>query len=317
MSDNNVDSPKKEKGWLYSDIYDKPNIEKNPLPRLSIFKFGSFGDVLTNGGKLVVQGLISSFLFIMLLLLLVAAATENNDQYFLAAYEIVALVCTTISVFLVVKIFDDSNISELGLQLNRQAFLDFLFGFIIIFLIFALEFLFLWATGLLKIEHIAWETQSVASILPKIFGVLLIFIFVGWNEELLSRGFHLRIISKGLNRPLGIILSSAIFSYAHHNNPEATPGYLLFIFIFGVMLSLAFLRTGQLWLAVGLHAGWDFCVTIFGGTAISDLKLFHLFEYRLEYNPLFYLFIKIIILSIILILIRVYTSNRNVGIPSW
>lgn len=317
MPGNETKGPNKDKSWLHSDIYDRPAVTKSPIPRTSIFKFGSFVDVLTNGGKLIGQILISGFLFVMLLILFADPAMKNNDQYFLAIYEIVGLICTTISVFLAVRIFDGSDIADIGLQLNRRALIDFLFGFTIIFLIIALEFLMLWASGFLKMEHTAWETQSFASVSWNIFVILLIFIFVGWNEELLSRGFHLRIISKGLNRPLGIILSSAIFSYAHRNNSEATLNYFVFIFLFGVIMSFALLRTSQLWLAMGIHAGWDFFVTIFWGTPISDLRLFHLFDIKLAYHPIFYFMLEIFNLAIITTLICLYTSRRKAEILDW
>ena len=319
MSDNNVDSSKKDKGWLYSDIYDRPNTPKNPLPRLSIFKFGSRGDLVSNVGKLLAQSLISGFLLAFLLLLLIDPIERQDDQYYLVTWEIVKLVCVTISVFLVIRIFDESDIAEIGLKLDHRTLSDFLFGFIIVFLIFALEFLFVLATGWIRVEQVAWKTLSFNGVFWNILVTLVVFIFVGWSEELLARGFHLRIISKGFNRPLGIILSSAIFSYMHRNNPGMTLGGLIFIFLAGIMMSIAFLRTGQLWLAIGLHTGWDF----FGGVIFGQIPpifgsgIFHLMEIKLAFPPSPYLIFEIPELIIIAIIVYFYTTTRKPEISDW
>ncbi len=318
MSNNGMDKSNKEKSWLHSDIYDRPSSVKNPIPRKSIFKFGSFRDVISNFGKWIAQITLYTMIFPVLSILLWPGPSGwGGDQIYLALAEIIKLVSFTISVFIITKFFDDSDIVEIGLKLNRQGFSDFLFGYTIIFLIFALKFLLYWGSGLAKIEHFAWETRSFASVLWNMMAVLVIFIFTGWSEEILSRGFHLRIISKGLNRPLGIILSSAIFSYLHHNNPGITTGEYFSHFIFGIIMSFAFLRTGQLWLAMGLHASWDFSVAIFTGTPLSDLKIFHLFNITLSSQPAFYFLINMLSLAAIIILIRAYTLRRKVEIVDW
>jgi membrane protease YdiL (CAAX protease family) len=147
--------------------------------------------------------------------------------------------------------------------------------------------------------------------------MLIVFLFVGWSEELLSRGFHLRLISKGLNRPLGIILSAFIFSYLHRNNPDITLGGLVFIFLFGIVFAFAFLRTGQLWLAIGLHAGWDFFVVVFWGTPISDLNVFHLMNINFNAFPFSGFLLEIFELCIVAVCIYFYTSPRHVKLVDW
>jgi membrane protease YdiL (CAAX protease family) len=148
---------------------------------------------------------------------------------------------------------------------------------------------------------------------------LVIFCFVGWSEELLSRGFHFRVFSKGLNLPLGVILSSLYFSYLHRHNPGASFDYLLFIFVAGLMFSFAFLRTGQLWLAMGLHAGWDFFITvIFNEGGINRLKIFSLMDIRYVNFPARYIaVIELFLLGVITLLVYFYTINRKPEPLEW
>ncbi len=137
-------------------------------------------------------------------------------------------------------------------------------GLFISFSLLAIQFLFYQALGWTAIVGFAWQNMSLGNVLWNLIATFIIFSFTGWSEELLSRGYHLPDFSNGFNKFLGILLSSLIFTYLHHNNKGITIGDLIFIFLFGVLMSYAFFRTGQLWLAIGLHAGWDF----FGGHCI-------------------------------------------------
>lgn len=270
-----------KKGWLHSDIYDRAESAANRLPRISIFKFGSFGDLLRSAGKLIAQSLMWWFLFIFLLIFLFDPAMRNNDQYFATASEIIDLICSTVSIFLAVKILEDTNVQDIGLRINRLALYDFLAGLGIVFIVFAFEFLLDVGSGAIEIQNVIWRTQPIPTVLFNSIATFLIFAFVGWCEELLSRGYHMRILSEGLNGPLGIILSSAVFSYLHHNNPGMTAASYFFIFLFGLIMAAAFLRSGNLWLGMGLHAAWDFFSTMFWGFPVNGLRIFHLVDVRI------------------------------------
>src|SRR5258706_2814287 len=318
MSNNGIDKSNKEKSWLHSDIYDRPSSVKNPIPRKSIFKFGSFRDVISNFGKWIAQITLYTMIFPVLSILLWPGPSGwGGDQIYLVIAEIVKLVSFTISVFIIVKFFDDSEIVEIGLKFDRRATSHFFAGVIIVVLVLALNFLLFWGVGLIEIQTVAWQTRTIGNIILNVLILFVVFSFTGWSEELLSRGFHLRIISKGVNRPLGVLLSSVLFSYMHHNVPDIRPGDYVFIFLFGIIMCIAFLRTGQLWLAIGLHAGWDFFGSILGLARISDLKLFQLFDTKFVYHPIIYFFFEVLDLIVILFIIRMYTSKYKVEILDW
>ena len=82
-------------------------------------------------------------------------------------------------------------------------------------------------------------------------------------------------------------------------------------------MSFAFLRTGQLWLAMGLHAGWDFFVAVFWGTPVSGLRLFHLLTISFRYPALSSVGIEIIEFTVITVLVYLYTARRKSEIVDW
>ena len=88
---------------------------------------------------------------------------------------------------------------------------------------------------------------------------------VAWWEELVFRGVILQNISTGLNLKWGIILSTIFFGLIHSTNPDATILSTLLIILVSLKLVYAYLKSGQLWLAIGLHLGWNFFqASVFG-----------------------------------------------------
>ncbi len=292
----------------------------SPVPaRTSILKFGTVRDVLVNAGRLAGQGVIAWLISILFGILIVSAIYQRDDASFLIANEIVKLASATISVFLAVRILEDSDLTSIGLRIGRSAFRDFLFGFLLTCLVLGCAIWLASASGWLQVRSSAFATQSFGAVSLYTLLNLVIFLFVGWSEELLSRGFHLRIISKGLNRPLGVLLSSAIFAYLHHDNPDATASYFAFVFVFGLLAAFAVIRTGQLWLAIGLHAGWDFFFSgIAGGIGpIFGTGVFHILDLYSTDPFIPFRSLEFPVLVFLAVLVYFYTAKRKPEIHDW
>jgi membrane protease YdiL (CAAX protease family) len=129
--------------------------------------------------------------------------------------------------------------------------------------------------GWLTFEGFAWEVDPINVVVSNVLLFFLIFIFVGWNEELLSRGYHLQTLASGLNMFWAVIISSAVFGLLHLANPNATWVSAAGIFFAGVFLAYGYLRTKQLWLPIGLHIGWNFFEGVGFGFPVSGLDDIH------------------------------------------
>lgn len=320
MSNSDPDEYKRDKNWLYTDIYGKPIPNVSQALRTSVFQFGTFGDLIGSAGKLVGQGIVFYMIFFMVGIPLFFGPRQlGGDQSYLAFHEVVKLTCYTISVAFAVKVFDSGEIADLGLKLNRRAVHDFLAGLTIVLIVFSMHFLLSLGTGWIVIQDFVWQRMSLAGVLGNILVTFVIFCFVGWSEELLSRGFHLRVISKGLNLPLGVILSSLYFSYMHRDNSgDVSFDYLLYLFVAGLMYSFAFLRTGQLWLAMGLHTGWDlFGILVISEGRIWTLKIFALMDIRDVNYPISFIVTVLFLKGVITFLVYLYTINRKPEPLAW
>lgn len=90
-------------------------------------------------------------------------------------------------------------------------------------------------------------------------------------EEALFRGYGFQALVLGLGAGPATIVSSAAFAAAHLGNPDLGALALVNIFLAGVLLSVAYLRTGSLWFAIGLHLGWNWAMASLADLPVSGL----------------------------------------------
>ncbi len=196
--------------------------------------------------------------------------------------QIAELIAFTASIFLARLFLDRRSIASMGLRLDRRVWKDFLAGIGITFIMMALVFAAMSAAGWLTFKGFAWEAEPINQVLGGTFGFLGIFILVGWNEELLSRGYHLQTLASGTNLFWGVLLSSAAFGALHFGNPNATWVSAAGIFFAGLFLAYGYLRTGQLWLSIGLHIGWNFFEGVVFGFPVSGLDIYPLTRIQVQ-----------------------------------
>ncbi len=91
----------------------------------------------------------------------------------------------------------------------------------------------------------------------------VMFLFVGFFEEFLLRGYTQFTLARGIGFwPAAILLSSAFGMIHLFNAGESWPGVLAAAAI-GFFFCLTLRRTGNLWFAVGFHAAWDWGESFF------------------------------------------------------
>lgn len=183
---------------------------------------------------------------------------QSGGRVLILGSTFVEFIGVTTTVYLARRLLDRRSFASLGFRFTPAAILDILAGLIIAGLVMGLIFLCLFSLGWLHFDGFAWQFEPPAQVLVNSLLAALLFLLVGWSEELLSRGYHLQTIASGLNRGWGVVLSSAVFGCLHLLNPGASWISTLGIFVAGLFLAFGYLRTGQLWLSIGLHIGWNF-----------------------------------------------------------
>lgn len=78
-------------------------------------------------------------------------------------------------------------------------------------------------------------------------------------EEILFRGVIFRLLEESLGTWIALAISAALFGLGHLASPHATVFAMFAIALeAGVMLGAAYVLTRRLWLAIGIHAAWNF-----------------------------------------------------------
>jgi uncharacterized protein len=110
----------------------------------------------------------------------------------------------------------------------------------------------------------------------------LMFLFTGFTEEGMLRGYVQRVTTDGFRRLPGgwsfwtaAILFSLVFGAAHLGNPGENKFGIIMVFIDGMVMCFSLWRTGDLWWAIGNHAAWDWGQTFLFGTPNSGMHGAH------------------------------------------
>ena len=109
-------------------------------------------------------------------------------------------------------------------------------------------------------------THPASVLLPS----LVMAVQSGVTEEVVARGILFRVLEEWLGTWAALAISSALFGLGHIGNPHATVWSAVAIAVeAGTLLAAAYLVTRRLWLAIGLHAAWNFTQGGIFGVAVS------------------------------------------------
>lgn len=105
---------------------------------------------------------------------------------------------------------------------------------------------------------------------PSILVALFIGISPAFAEEVVFRGFMLRLLDKAIGSIPALLITSVLFGLIHANNPHVTLVQSLTLGMSaGLLLGGCYYLTRRLWLAIGLHLTWNF---VQGGIFNSDVS---------------------------------------------
>ncbi|MEO8355849.1 MAG: CPBP family intramembrane glutamic endopeptidase [Chloroflexota bacterium] len=179
--------------------------------------------------------------------------------------EGIDLVVVTGAIYITRRLIDRRPFASLGLNLNKQTVFDILMGIAITFVLMSIIYLIEYSMGWLNFESFAWQVEKPSTVVFLILRYLIVYMLVGWSEELVYRGYILQSLASGFNLTWAIIISSVYFGIEHLSNPDGTWMAAVGIFFIALFFVYGYVRTGQLWLPIGMHIGWNFFQsTVFG-----------------------------------------------------
>jgi membrane protease YdiL (CAAX protease family) len=234
---------------------------------------------LRAGWRIVLQSILLLILLgVISLVVVITAGIIGYDLRALQPLSLLDLIPTaiamTLSVWIARRLLDHRSFVSLGFRLDRHTLPDMAAGFLIPGVMMAALYLLEICAGWLRFDGWAWEAIPADQVALGLAGGLLAFIVVGYQEELLSRGYCLQNVRDGMGIGWALFLSSAIFALMHLGNPNVTWfSALLGLTLAGVLLAYGWVRTRQLWLSIGVHIGWNFFEGSIFGFPVSGLNV--------------------------------------------
>jgi len=195
--------------------------------------------------------------------------------------QIVILLTTLSTVWLVGRILDRRRFVDFGFHLSRRWWMDLGFGLFLGGFLMSVVFLVELAAGWVSVAGFL-VTSPPGGIFPlAILMPLGLFLCVGISEEVFSRGYQIKNLAEGMNGErfgaagaiLGAtVLTSIFFGFLHIANPNTTWISTLNLMTAGVFLALGYILTGELALPIGLHITWNFFQGNVFGFSVSGLE---------------------------------------------
>ncbi|HEY1528257.1 MAG TPA: CPBP family intramembrane glutamic endopeptidase [Candidatus Angelobacter sp.] len=112
------------------------------------------------------------------------------------------------------------------------------------------------------------------------------FLVVGFFEEYLMRGYFFYTLADGIGFWPAAIIQAILFARLHMGNGGETRIGIIAVAFFALFAAATLWRTGNLWLAVGAHAGWDWGQSFFFGVSDSGFQApGHLFNPHVAQAP--------------------------------
>jgi membrane protease YdiL (CAAX protease family) len=172
--------------------------------------------------------------------------------------------------FIALRFIDRRPFRQLGLSFAKGWHRELALGAALGTAVITAVFLVLWATGLVTTSFNGFGV----TVLRRVFVDYLVgFVVAGALEEIASRGYLLQALIEGTSARAGIVLLSLAFSLMHVRSATFTWSGGLSLFILGVILGLAYVRTRALWMPIGLHVAWNWTMACLWGMKVSGVTI--------------------------------------------
>lgn len=164
------------------------------------------------------------------------------------------------------KLIIKKPLKDMGLKSIRKHSKELLYGLGLGALSITLVFIFIVATGNAKVT--SWTpTFSLDTVL-----YLILYISVGFAEEILGRGYIISVMKQTRNIPLMVGVSAVVFSLMHIFNSSFSILPFINIVLVGVLFAFMYIWSGNLWMCIGYHITWNYFQGNVFGFPVSGME---------------------------------------------
>jgi membrane protease YdiL (CAAX protease family) len=223
----------------------------------------------------IVLGVVLTFAWVPLIM--IAASQLVSKPYRLVWPQLLAAVCVWFGYRFYVRRIEKRQPTELATQgMARETGAGLLLGAGLA----ALSFAVLAALGAYRVDGV--NAVDIMILVP-----LAELVLVGMAEEMVFRGVIFGVTERSLGSKAAIVISALVFSLAHLPNEGMSVLAVAVIAAYGVLQAALYMRTRRLWVCIGTHVAWNYCVSqVFSATVSGHAANGGLLRGELVGNPL-------------------------------
>lgn len=206
-------------------------------------------------------------------LVVISGSMRENIYIILMFSQEIVLILTPILSW---KVLFKNDLSLIGLKvLNKKEIKNLILGLVMGIIAITLAFILI----LLSKSGVLVNSLLEPRFSLSLFLYLILFILVGFAEELLSRGYIIGAMeASNNNKWFAIMVSAVIFSLMHYGNNGFSLIPFLNIFLVGILFGVMYVKTKSIWLSTGFHITWNFFQGCIYGMPVSGITTPKLYE---------------------------------------
>lgn len=203
----------------------------------------------------IVLGIVLTFAAVPLTMIVASALVDK--PYRMVWPQLLAAVLVWFGYRLYVRRIEKRQPTELATAgMARQLGLGLLLGAGLV----ASTFAVLAALGVYRFDGV--NPVSILILVP-----LAELVLVGMAEEMVFRGVIFGVSERSLGSKAAIVISALVFSLAHLPNDGISVVAIAAIAAYGVLQAAIYMKTRRLWVGIGSHVAWNYCVSqVFSST---------------------------------------------------
>jgi membrane protease YdiL (CAAX protease family) len=178
--------------------------------------------------------------------------TELNLSIETSPFQLFSTGILILVVLVYWRYFLKKPLKQMGFTLKNLP-LAYTKGFIIGAVFFTAHFALNFALQAIHVKN------TLSTVNWGIFALYIIgWIIQGMSEEVLCRGFIMNRFAESYGVPIGIAVNSLFFAALHLGNPGITLLSLINLVLFGILMSLIYTKTQNIWMIAAIHTAWNF-----------------------------------------------------------
>ena len=194
--------------------------------------------------------------------------------------KIIENVILIILIVIVWTKFIKRPISNMGLTSFKKDYKDFIVGLVFGIIMISVVFGLLLVSGNASVD--SWQPKFSLELLLW----LLVFILVGFGEEILGRGYIMSVLRQTKSLPMVVIISSVIFGLMHAFNPGVGILPIINITLVGTLFAYMYIKSGNIWMPIGYHITWNYFMGNVYGFKVSGLDTASILSTNLGTNTI-------------------------------